>query len=259
MGLFVAVLALYIFKDFSDAIALHLIIGSFSLTDIMAFFIFILALSLYFYAVTYIRYGFPHPVMLRIFKITEFLAKFFYSFAMIIYPIFIMIILFLSYLTVVLSKINFKLDYFTFVSIMILFLLSNFIFVFSEYRRKSIWLKHEAQELKYRFEEDLKTKRYQLNDEKAIKWRVIRIYRNLITVIKTILASKTETDLSRFSDIDILKLAKNEELITLQDFHLVNEIRLLRNALVHSKEVYVSGEELLNILNRVEKLLEHLK
>lgn len=262
VGFFAIIFALTSFKDKLELIKLDILIGSFSLFSLISFFLGLLFVSIYLYALNYIRYDFPALLKIKWLSwlgYIEFLARLAYFITIIIFPLFLLITCCISSVIKVLPAIpsNFKtlLSEITGVVVALVFVLVSFIMQLLRFREEKSALMEKLKEKERRF--SLKAKN--LYEKGSYDFFLLNIYNSLTKLIGSRLVEKYGLDIGRISSKALIDLAEKNKLISKNDLAFINDLRILRNQVAHGTLTEkISKNKVEFFMNRINEIIDKL-
>lgn len=257
VGFFAIIFALTTFKDKLELIKLDILIGSFSLYSLILFFSGLLFVSIYLYALNYIRYDFPAILKLKWLswlKYMEFLAHLAYFIA-IISPLFLLITCCISFVIKLLPAIP---SYFKTLLGLITGVLAAFILIVMQllrFREEKSTIMEELKEEELRF--SLKAKN--LYEKGLYDFVLLNLYNSLTKLIGSRLVEKYGLDIGRISSKTLIDLAEKNKLISKNDLAFINDLRILRNQVAHgtlTEKINKNKAEF--FMNRINEIIDKL-
>lgn len=257
VGFFAIIFALTTFKDKLELIKLDILIGSFSLFSLILFFSGLLFVSIYLYALNYIRYDFPALLRIKLLswlKYIEFLARLAYFIA-IISPLFLLILCCISLVIKLLPAI--PSDFKTHLGeiTLVLALLVSFIMQLLRFREEKSTIMEKLKEEERRF--SLKAKN--LYKKGLYDFVLLNLYNSLTKLIGSRLVEKYGLDIGRISSKALIDLAEKNKLISKNDIAFINDLRILRNQVAHETLTEkISKNKAEFFMNRINKIIDKL-
>jgi HEPN domain-containing protein len=251
VGFLAVFLALSSFKD--ELKAIHLLIGegSYSLFHIILFFVTLLTISTYLYALDYLKYSFSRYQNSFIFKWIIPTANFFYFIA-ILYPILVLLFWIIGSgpLYNFTKQNTHTIRIFDLVGVLSLGMLG----IYSAYLATKKAKIEEIEKV-----ERLKTgylqKALQLFENKFYGETVIETYKVLEQLLREKLLREKNLTTRYISIKQLIELALNKKILDKKSVHLIDELRIARNKGVHSSEP-ITRENAEFFINSVRTILE---
>lgn len=265
------IIGLGVFSSDLKQININFGFKSFSLWDIGSVILLLLLLSIYLYALDYVRYGIPRIENWKLFKTLQRIAHFLYLFAIIL-PLLIALIWPVAFLLSKLPVTNIQ-NYVSYIVTIFSILISIGAFFLSSLQLKGIEriIQEEISE---------RASRSLLETDRLVekrKWRlvVIETFRLLELMFKN-KAEEIGINASRLPFVRLVRIFVEKELITKTQAAKLDQVRELRNLAAHSEKViskqqaaYVTDvvDEVVNILTPIgfasgfleERVLDALK
>lgn len=225
IGFIAVIIALYPFKQTLDSIKINLLIVSPSLTLLIAIFLGLLFLSIYFYALNYIRYDFPSLLNIEWLRFIEFLAHLMYFIAF-LYPLFVLAVWVLSLIINLFPQISIKEVYY------ILLVLSSASLVLISIFIQILKIRGKEEEL-YERVKHFSKRSSELYQKGSHDFIFLYLYNSLVKLIQLKLTKRLGSDIDKISTIELIELAHRRKLISKDDLYFINELRALRNQVAH--------------------------
>lgn len=264
VGFIAIFIALYPLKTYSDNQAIFILFGEISLTNLVLIFLGLLSLSLYFYALNYIRYDFPIFSEIKKLAYIEYFAHFFYLIA-VIYPLLVIGIYIISRLihslVELLSKIITPITADT-ISIVLGMVASFMVGASLLYLQTLDWQKRmsltlgvlDSLEKKY----FLEVKEHVEKGENSLA--LAYLYEGLTKLLELSLIKKLNIDFMRIEGIDISLVAYKNNLINKDDLQFIKQLKDFRNKTAHNVLIEsTSKSETINLIKRAEEILRKIK
>lgn len=242
------IIGLGIFSSELKQININFGFKSFSLWDIGLTILLLLLLSIYLYALDYVRYGIPRIENWKVFKTLQRIAHFLYLFAIIL-PLLIALIWPVAFLLSKLPITNIQ-NYVNYIVITSSALISIGAFLLSllQLKRKEKVIQEEISE---------RASRSLLETDRLIekrKWRlvVIETFRLLELMFKN-KAEEIGINASRLPFVRLVHIFVEKELITKAQAAKLDQVRELRNLAAHSEKV-ISGQQAAYVTDAVNEI-----
>lgn len=257
VGFFAIIFALTTFKDKLELIKLDILIGSFSLYSLISFFLGLLFISIYLYALNYIRYDFPALLKIKWLSwlgYIEFLARLTY-FITIIFPLFLLIMSCISSVIKLLPAIPSNFENLLGVIIVFLTVLISFIMQLLRLREEESALMDELKEKVRRFSLEVKN----LYEKRLYDLVLLNLYNILTKLIGSRLVKKYGLDIERISSKALIDLAEKNKLVSKNDLAFINDLRILRNQVAHGTLTEkISKNKVEFFMNRINEIIDKL-
>lgn len=256
IAFFTAIIALYPFKDKIDAYDIDILIGSFSLSSLVMVFLGLLFLSIYLYALNYIRYDFPRLLTVRYLKYVEYLAHLFYFVAVLVYPLFLLVMWGVSSLLELLSLKLYLLKDIFFMVASVVFVLFSLIIQVKRFIERELELSEAMVEEERQFV--LKTK--EIYQEKIYGMTLMTVYAGLMKVIKLRLLKDFGLDVNRVDSRRLINLIDKHKLLSSEDITFLHDLRMIRNRMAHGELAKsITKEKAKAFIDRGNKIVRKLR
>lgn len=226
------IIGLGIFSSELKQININFGFKSFSLWDIGLTILLLLLLSIYLYALDYVRYGIPRIENWKVFKTLQRIAHFLYLFAIIL-PLLIVLIWPIAFLLSKLPITNIQnyVSYIATISSVLISIVAFFLSLLQLKRREKV-IQEEISE---------RASRSLLETDRLVekrKWRlvVIETFRLLELMFKN-KAEEIGINASRLPFVRLVRIFVEKELITKTQAAKLDQVRELRNLAAHSEKV----------------------
>lgn len=259
VGFLAAVFILYSFKDFFDRYRLDLGLFNLSLTNIVVGFIVLLLISMYLYAINYIRYDFPQLLYIKQLRYVEIAAHFIYLSALLIYPL-LVVFVWVLYATIhsIYEPLNYEIKEIIAVIIYSILLITGLYSILKLLLKRK---KYILSELKTERDIEINAIDYEkLNNNKYIA--ILEIYKAIIDSLKYELFVEAGLDSRKLHGSKVIKIAKELSIISEEDYNYLFKLNTIRNRIAHAEFGIVnnitSDVELDELISKSSKFI-HIK
>jgi hypothetical protein len=257
IGFIAILITLYQFRTSLDLIQINIIIGSFSLTNVIIGFSLLLFISFYLYAINYIRYDFPSLTDIEKLRYIEFFAHLLYFFALVAYPLIIFFLAGISYIISLFIQmpLSSSVELLIFGITSIVMSILSIILQTIEFKRREQMKMEGLDEIEKQFAINAK-EAY----EKGIYEPVfLYLYNSVVKLIQIRLVKKLGIDIERVPTWQLIEIAYKNNLITTEDAELIKDIRGIRNKVAHGeKTIKITKDMTKNFIDKTEKILRKL-
>lgn len=263
VAFFALVIALSPLNGFLNKISVSILIGEYSLLDLVYVPISLLALSMYAYAINYIRYDYALLFSWRWLRHIESLANVLYLLAILAYPLLVLGMYLLDRIIQVIapvfsrwleSAVVLRGSIFSILSILI-----SVLVIILQFWKSQKELENTKEQLRIN-EKYLKDEIGRLSSRGDHEMVLLKTYNNLVNTIELDLAEKYGPIVSKMSPPKIVDMARSARVLLPEEVSLIADIRGVRNRIAHSTENNVIPEEAAkDLVEKTNKIIKRLE
>lgn len=259
---FIATLiALYSFNDQLKNVNINLLMGTYSLDNILLLFTLILGTSLYFYALNCIRFDFPALLNIKSLKYLEMGGRLFYFLAIFVYPLSLFILWIINLITIWLAQyIDISIQNSNFLdvsaeSLSLAGIALSAYFIYTQSRLTSlIFIEEKLEKL-----EDATLKANYDFENKKYNYVPIHLYERIIEKLEGVLVKEYGYSVSNVSKARLIRLALERKVLTEKDYAFIHHLRRLRNSIAHDQDSRdLTEEEVRILINKTSAIIRRL-